>query len=874
MTDKAKHSTFSKYAKGLLSRPTTTNYHENRSLRTDALEAVDATDHKQNLCYTADSAISAFAVSPDNNQIVLAGREILKIVSIGRNIIAEVSNLRGGNRVNLQYSANDVKWGVGLTSAIIATATPNGSIVTWNVHTGLKRIERVIKGHNRAVNRLAFNPGNPAWLLSASQDGSMKLWDLRQGDRTARVTMHGKAEAVRDVQFNAPNGVELAAVYDNGTLQTWDLRYPTLYERKFNAHQGPALALDWHADGRHLATGGRDKLIKIWNLGSDSRKPVCDVHTMAPVARVAWRPGDSAETCQIASCSFSMDNTVVLWNLRRPFIPSRVIEAHDTVATGILWRDSECLWSCSKDQTFRQHVIGLAPSPVDLNTHCALGWSANGDAALCIGDSVADNLRMRSLERKQAQATSSDTQAESINGTSREVQPPLMSVFNPRVRRFIPYQSVGVVHAEDNSNTLLKHLASNYVTSKNNPIRACARNAIVAYRANLRRVSEVWKLLKLELEYVERIRKRYETLGPPPSRQASLASRSKLGESLIHRDLERLKSASVMSDSGHNTVRANSPAASLVMPRYSDSSLPPLSLPCSTVPSRPPTADIHADTSNPRKLTRPASVADGQHRTGVPGPPIAAKLEGINLTESWVSNLVAHHESESKNTSEINIGDRRLSSPILPYDGNDTARSIPQPIMQGTEDLESIRRTQNDFTPATVMIDSYYQGLRDLLDPTLEAYGESGDVQLCSTVCLVLADHIKVSSDRVDEWLYWYVDLLWRQKLFTIVAEVIKNTDSQFIKSMAEGDVITSTSCARCRKAVPLVREGAGRYWMCPRCQNTVRCILCLNVIKGETSWCPACTHAAHPDCRTALLSEFGARCVASDCDCQCNVSG
>lgn len=76
------------------------------------------------------------------------------------------------------------------------------------------------------------------------------------------MTFEGKSESVRDVQFSPVNQHEFAAAFENGTVQKWDLRSPKMYERKLNAHNGLALTVDWHPDGRYLASGGRDKVIK------------------------------------------------------------------------------------------------------------------------------------------------------------------------------------------------------------------------------------------------------------------------------------------------------------------------------------------------------------------------------------------------------------------------------------------------------------------------------------------------------------------------------------------------------------------------------------------------------------------------------------
>jgi WD repeat-containing protein 24 len=47
-------------------------------------------------------------------------------------------------------------------------------------------------------------------------------------------------------------------------LQKWDMRnLKPIYDRKVSAHNGPCLTVDWHSDGRTLASGGRDRTIKV-----------------------------------------------------------------------------------------------------------------------------------------------------------------------------------------------------------------------------------------------------------------------------------------------------------------------------------------------------------------------------------------------------------------------------------------------------------------------------------------------------------------------------------------------------------------------------------------------------------------------------------
>ena len=171
--------------------------------------------------------------------------------------------MRSGVKTNINFSSNDVKWANSTYKQHIVTAATNGSIVVWDLNmSSNQKIDRIISEHQRAVNRIAFHPFEPFILLSASQDGTMKIWDLRMKS-TAPTTFEGKSEAVRDVQFSPVNGYEFASAFENGTIQKWDLRNSHTYERKWSAHNSLALSIDWHPDGRVIASAGRDKLIKV-----------------------------------------------------------------------------------------------------------------------------------------------------------------------------------------------------------------------------------------------------------------------------------------------------------------------------------------------------------------------------------------------------------------------------------------------------------------------------------------------------------------------------------------------------------------------------------------------------------------------------------
>ena len=152
--------------------------------------------------------------------------------------------------------------------------------------------EWVFSNHKRTVNKVCFHPNESHLLLTGSQDGNMILFDLRRHE--AVHTFYSSSESVRDVQFcTAPNQLfQFASVQENGNVQTWDLRRHDKVERQFTAHNGPVFSCDWHPEEKQwLATAGRDKSIKIWDVGPTKTTPIYQINTIASVARIKWRPG-------------------------------------------------------------------------------------------------------------------------------------------------------------------------------------------------------------------------------------------------------------------------------------------------------------------------------------------------------------------------------------------------------------------------------------------------------------------------------------------------------------------------------------------------------------------------------------------------------
>lgn len=288
------------------------------------------------------------------------------------------------------FDIEDVAWSNNEFKDYIATAARNGKIMLYNLKRPDIEIARLHE-HLQQVHKVDFNPLEGGVLLSGSQDGTVRLWDLRNLQRSAmlcssRETYQGRSNGVRHVKWSPTNTWTFAFSTDNGVVQRWDTRKNMGPVLKLFAHDGHCNSIDWHPDGKHLASAGKDGMVKVWNMNMDDRRPKAAFSLRAPheVQNVRWRPScyisespDLGEKqCTHLATSYKHYPVVHVWDLRRPFVPFR--EVHHKTNTGttdMLWRSRDLLWTVGPEGEFTQTDVPFAPRTVDRRPMSTFGCS-------------------------------------------------------------------------------------------------------------------------------------------------------------------------------------------------------------------------------------------------------------------------------------------------------------------------------------------------------------------------------------------------------------------------------------------------------------------------------------------------------------------
>ncbi len=155
-------------------------------------------------------------------------------------------------------------------------------------------------GHSNEITSVVFGGG---LLASGGWDKTVRLWDSID---KRELTVIPFDDWVRDLAVS-PNELFLAAACKDGTVSLIKLASGEVVHT-IQAHEHGVDCAVFSPDGSLLVTGGRDNLVKLWDLREFSDQPVAQFEGHSkPVLTVAFHPTGN----MIASGSG--DHTARLW---------------------------------------------------------------------------------------------------------------------------------------------------------------------------------------------------------------------------------------------------------------------------------------------------------------------------------------------------------------------------------------------------------------------------------------------------------------------------------------------------------------------------------------------------------------------------------
>ncbi len=193
----------------------------------------------------------------------------------------------------------------------------DGGIWIWNLDSG--DLIRKLEGEkNRWGMALAWSPDG---RFIAAGRVAVTIWNAKSGDKFK--TLEGHRDFVRDLAFS-PDGRFLASAAMDRTVRIWNLESDelmyTLQPEGFvvftksgpvsNPISVPMTCVCFSPDGTLLATGGADRVVRLWDTKTGQMLRQFEGHRMT-VTAVSFSP----EGKRLGSAS--LDRTIRIWPLER-----------------------------------------------------------------------------------------------------------------------------------------------------------------------------------------------------------------------------------------------------------------------------------------------------------------------------------------------------------------------------------------------------------------------------------------------------------------------------------------------------------------------------------------------------------------------------
>jgi WD40 repeat protein/tRNA A-37 threonylcarbamoyl transferase component Bud32 len=313
-------------------------------------------------------AVYAAAFSPDGQALAVTRGPKVTIETLYPKPLVTNRELRGHQSTALEslaFGPND-QW--------LASRAGNGETVVWDVQAWSPRL----LGRSPGGGALALHPEGP-WLLAGAGDrlvgwngaSGATLLSLPAGRIHRLAAVPGRPRPVRPL-LAATAGDEVISVLNVERRTAWT----------FASETAEIQALAFHPDGKLLASGGSDGIIRLQKVDDEKRRAEADgVPLPGHRGWTVWGLAFNHDGRLLASSG--ADFKVRLWDVRRRALLHELAGHDNGDVVGVTFTpDGQRLASCSTDGTIKIWNVRTGEELLTLTGHgapvTAVAFSADG----------------------------------------------------------------------------------------------------------------------------------------------------------------------------------------------------------------------------------------------------------------------------------------------------------------------------------------------------------------------------------------------------------------------------------------------------------------------------------------------------------------
>jgi WD40 repeat protein/serine/threonine protein kinase len=308
------------------------------------------------------------------------GRHVLTVEEKGTARLWETKGFKAAGRFKIPHHT---------VAALLSADPESAEILIGGLDRVVKRIrltegqtESFQKGHTEPMTDMRVSKEGDL-VLTSGRDRQVILWDGTQGSPINMFRVH--QEQVSLVALNPLRN--LAASCDPKVgIKLWDAR-TGMVARTFNAGDGETHSLEFTRDGSHLLAGGRDMVLRVWDVRGRWTMPAMALAKVRPVKKQMRSDRRFRAMIDAAKKALKRGSHRMAYTLARDSQALPGYERSDT-ALDLIWRLKDHGIRIGLHGAWQKKVIetpagvmdiSFSPSAINFLTaqsdHCVRMWS-------------------------------------------------------------------------------------------------------------------------------------------------------------------------------------------------------------------------------------------------------------------------------------------------------------------------------------------------------------------------------------------------------------------------------------------------------------------------------------------------------------------